>query len=551
MALDGILLHKIVQNVSNEFPARINKIYQVSNSEILFQCKTQTGRKNLIISCHSIYNRLNLTERSYPTPEEPSSFVMLLRKHLEGAIIQNIVQGHLDRWVKLECSMRNEIGDKVTRYLYIELMGKYANLIFVDSNGKIMDALKRIPPFENNRRTIQPGALFKETDIQAEKIDPFTATTVDYTRTLTSQFLGFSPFLSKEVEYRMQSGQDFVSIMEEMRDSDSIYIANMENETVFHCIPLTHLQTSSKRYSLSEGLDIVYYHKEERDRIKDLSGDIYRYVYRELKHYRQKLIKLEDSYEEACDCEKWRTYGDLLYANLHHSTKGESFIELPSFEDDMIIKIPLDPKLDIKGNAKKCFQKYNKGKKGQVHILEQLEICRDEIDYFEGIEQQLEIADFDDTKEINQELVELGYLKKKVSKIRKSKKKNILPNVKKILLPNGVTLSVGKNNLQNEALTFKLANKNDCWFHTKDYHGAHVTLDTSEPDEDTLRLAAMFAAYYSKGRNSSSVPVNYCPIRNLKRIPGAKPGMVALSNYKTIYIDPDEDIIEKVENNHQ
>ncbi len=546
MALDGILLHKIVQKIKPEFPARINKIYQVSNSEILFQLKTQTTRKNLIISCHTIYNRLNLTERSYPTPEEPSSFVMLLRKHLESATIQSIEQGGLDRYVRLECHMRNEIGDKVIRYLYIELMGKYANLIFVDSNGKIMDALKRIPPFENNRRTIQPGAMFKETEIQPDKIDPFHATTYNPELTLTKQFHGFSPFLSKEIEYRLHNDESFASIMKEIENSNTLYISNLNNEAVFHCIPLTHIQSPSKSYPLLEGLDIVYFHKEEQDRIKDLAGDIYRFVNHELKHQKQKLPKLQASYEESLDCDKWREYGDLLYANQHITTKGETSLQLPSFEDGNLVTIPLDPKLDINRNAKKCFQKYNKAKKGQVYILEQIEICQNEINYFDGIQQQLDLSSFDDAKEIQQELIELGYLKKKVSKIRKAKKKETLPKVSKITLPNGIQISFGKNNLQNEALTFKLANKTDMWFHTKDFHGAHVVVHSQELDEETLRCAAQLAAYYSKGRDSSSVPVNYTQIKTLKKIPGAKPGMVSLSTYKTIYIDPDESLIDSL-----
>ncbi|MEG0077343.1 Rqc2 family fibronectin-binding protein [Anaerorhabdus sp.] len=547
MALDGILLHKIVSEIKDEFPAKINKIYQVSNSEILFQLKTQSGRKNLIISCHTIYNRLNLTERSYPTPEEPSSFVMLLRKHLEGAIIQSIVQGGLDRYVKLECQTRNDIGDRVTLFLYVELMGKYANLIFVDSNGKIMDALKRIPPFENNRRTIQPGAMFKETEIQDGKLNPFESVTFNHEITLTKQFHGFSPFLSKEVEYRLQQDESFTSIMKEIEDSRLLYIAIIDNETVFHCIPLKHIEQKQKSYPLLEGLDTVYFHKEERDRIKDLSGDIYRFVNKELKHLRQKLPKLQSSLEESLDCEKWHTYGDLLYANLHIRTKGESKIELPSFDDDLLITIPLDPKLDIKGNAKKCFQKYNKAKKGQVYIQEQIDLCTKEIDYFEGIQEQLDISSFDDAKEINQELVDLGYMKKKVSKIRKQKKKETLPKIKKVTLDSGIQISYGKNNLQNEALTFKIANKNDMWFHTKDFHGAHVVVHATDLDEETIRTAAMIAAYYSKGRESSSVPVNYCQVRNLKKIPGAKPGMASLSTYKTIYIDPEEEFITKLE----
>ncbi|MEF9968685.1 MAG: NFACT RNA binding domain-containing protein, partial [Longicatena sp.] len=221
---------------------------------------------------------------------------------------------------------------------------------------------------------------------------------------------------------------------------------------------------------------------------------------------------------------------------------------LESFEDSSLLKIPLDPKLDIKGNAKKCFQKYNKAKKGQIFIQEQIDICQKEIDYFEGIQEQLDISSFDDAKEISQELADLGYIKKKVSKIRKNnKKKDTLPKIKRITLDNGIEISYGKNNLQNEALTFKLANKNDMWFHTKDYHGAHVVVHGQDLDEETIRTAAMIASYYSKGRSSSSVPVNYCQVKNLKKIPGAKPGMASLSTYKTIYIDPNESFILNLE----
>lgn len=548
MALDGILLSKITHEIHQYLPARINKIYQISSTEILLQLNTNQGKKNLMISCHSIYNRITLSDRSFPTPNEPSNFVMLLRKHLESSKIINITQGGLDRWVRLDCDAHNELGDSVTFYLYIELMGKYANLIFCNQDYKILDALKRIPPFESNKRTLQPGALFKEAEVQLDKENPFNASTVNTDRTLVSQFHGFSPLLAKEIEYRLPS-QSFEEIMSEIKASTSLYIHETEKDILFHCIPLTHLGQSVKK-PLLLGLDTLYVQKEEKERIRDIAGDIYRFVRRALKHQKQKLPKLIQSYEEALDCEKWREFGDYLFANQHLETKGLKEITLTSWDDTPIL-IPLDPKLDIKGNAKKCFQTYNKRKKGQLHLEEQISICKKEIAYFEGLEEQLEFTNFKDTLEINQELITLGYIKEKKVKSKKvKKKKEVLPNITKWILDNGVTLSFGKNNLQNEALTFKIAKKSDLWFHAKDYHGAHVTLDTLEPDEDTLRLAAMVAAYFSKGRYSSSVPVNYCSVKSLKKIPGAKPGMVALSSYKTIYIDPDFSLIEEFIQSH-
>lgn len=543
MALDGLLLYKIQGKIKEILPAKINKIYMISNTEIFFQLRSQGKKQNLLISCHSIYNRINITEKDYPTPEEPNNFVMFLRKHLDGATIFQVEQTDYDRYLTFSIATRNEIGDKVILYLSVELMGKYANVILYNEDKKIMDVLKRIPPFENNRRILQPGATFKLPDAQNEKLDPFTCPPLNIDIDLSRQLQGFSPLLSKEVKYRLENGQSFQQIMQEIQESDSLYITSFQEENQFHCIPLTHLQKSYKCYPIMEGLDALYYHKEEKDRIKQLTGDLFKLVRRELKHHRQKLPRLNASLEEALDCDKWREYGDYLQPYSYQVKKGQTEITFERYDGEGSITIPLDPKLDGLGNAKKYFQKYNKGKKGQVHILEQIELCEKEIEYFEGIEQQLEMASVLDAREIREELAKLGYCKSYVSKIRKKKKKENIPNITSILLENGVTLTFGKNNIQNEYLTFKFASKNDTWFHAKDYHGAHVVINTSDPDEETLRLAANFAAYFSKGQFSSSVPINYCLVKQLKRVPGTKPGFVSLTNYKTIYIDPDEEAI--------
>lgn len=542
MALDGLLLYKIQEEIKPILPAKINKIYQISNTELFFQLRAEGKKQNLLISCHSIYNRINLTAKEYPTPEEPSNFVMFLRKHLDGATIFDITQTDYDRYLTFSMATRNEIGDKIILFLSVELMGKYANVILYNEDGKILDVLKRIPPFESNRRILQPGATFRLPE-QQEKQNPFEPVALNCEESYTRQLMGFSPLLEQEVRYRMQHDESFESIMQEIQTSHELCISQVQEENQFHCIPLTHLQKPIKRYPIMEGLDILYYHKEEKDRIKQISGDLFKLVRRELKHQRQKLPRLQSALQEAQDCEKWREYGDYLQPYSYQVKKGETAITFDRFDNEGTITIPLDPKLDGMGNAKKCFQKYNKGKKGQIHLQHQIDLCQDEIEYFEGVEQQLELASFHDAREIREELANLGYCKSEVSKIRKKKKKETVPNCSSITLDNGITLTFGKNNLQNEYITFKIANKNDTWLHAKDYHGSHVIINTDEPDEATLRLAANLAAFFSKGRYSSSVPVNYCLVKQLKRVPGTKPGFVSLTNYKTIYIDPDEEML--------
>ena len=537
MALDGIILHKLITPVQDILPARVQKVYQVSTTEILFQLHGKQGKSQLFISCHSVYNRILLTNKNYPTPLEPNNFIMVLRKYLEGSTIESCFQAGLDRWCTFTVSHRNMLGDKETLRIIVELMGKYANLILVDPEDKIIDVLKRIPPFENSKRILMPNATFVPMEAQDKK-DPFKEHMVDSSVSLVKQFAGFSPLLAREAEFRMSLGQSFSSIMQSIEDSNALYVAEEHPEINFHVIPLTHLG-KVKQYPLMEGFESLYAQSEEKERIKQIAGDVYHVAKKELKHQSTKLPRLQKEYDTALDCDKYRLYGDLLYTYGITDTKGKQDIQLENYEDGKMITVPLDPKLDGNQNAKKAYTKYTKLKKGQTYLQEQIAICQNEIDYFTGVLEQLDIADFDTALEIKQELIKLGYMKEKQKSNKRKKKKESEPNITTVTSPSGISVSYGKNNLQNEYLTWHKARKEEIWLHAKEYHGAHVIIHAPEADEATLRFAANLAAYYSSGRNSSSVPVNYCKVRQLKKIPGARPGMVQLTNYKTIYIDPE------------
>ena len=540
MAFDGVFLRQVVRQLQVLNGSRINKIFQISDTEILFHLYG-LRKYQLMISCHSSYNRIHLTDRSYPTRNTPSNFIMLLRKHLEGGTIQSIEQAGLDRYLIITVASRNEIGDRILLQLYVELMGKYANLILV-SNNRIMDALKRIPPFENTRRTILPGAQFKVTDAQENKLDPFEIEDVGSDDNLFEKLVGFSPLLSEEFHYRFDQGQSYREIIDFIASSDRIYITTLANgEQLFHCLPLTHLQLPYQSMEICQGLDHIYFAREEHERIRQLTGDLFKFTRRELRKSEQKIARLQQSLQEALDCDKWRQYGDALYANLDAETKGLNSIVLSDYEGNQLT-IPLDPKLDVRGNARRCFTRYRKGATGQKYITEQLAAAKENRSYFQLLQYQLEQADFTIASEIRQELENLGYLKAKRT-VRK-KKQNTEPNYTRIEF-NGKFIYIGRNNIQNDYLTFHKAGRTDTWFHVKDMHGCHLIITTSHPTEEEIRLCAQLAAYYSKGRNSSSIPVNYTLVKNLKKIPGSRTGMVSMSQYNTIYIDIDENYLSQ------
>ena len=533
MALDGIILNKVKLDLDSKLPIRINRIAQTSKTEVVFNVHADSLRTNLVISLHSNYNHICLSNRNFTTYNDASTFVMVLRKHILNGIIYSIEQFEYDRYLLMHIRARDELYDEKEYILSVELMGKYANLILVDENNRIVDALKKIPPYENTRRTILPGAQFTLPDKQNKK-DPYTTFDVDLDCSLVEQIQGFSKLLENEIRHRLKS-QSYKEIIEEIQSSNSLYLTNVNNDIEFHSIALTHLSANSTPYPIQEGIDEVYFGKDEIERIKNISDDLYKVVKRQIKHYNTKIGKLNYSLQEAQNLQEDKNNGDLLYLYENLDQKGLKEVSITDYEgNNQTIK--LDPKLSIKDNANKYYNTYQKKRKGQTFIQEQIQIANNELEYFKSLLEQLSIANYSDALDIKEELAKYGYLRNPGSKNKKKKTINLYQT--KV---DGYTITFGKNNIQNNYLTFEYAKSYYTWFHAKQFHGSHVVVDSDSPNEKIMRICANLAAYYSQGRMSSSVPVDYCLVKDIKKVPGTKLGFVTFKNYKTIYIDPQDD----------
>ncbi|MDO4198141.1 MAG: NFACT RNA binding domain-containing protein [Erysipelotrichaceae bacterium] len=534
MALDGIILSKVKEDFEKYLPIRINRIMQTSKTEIVFNVHANQIRTNLVMNFHSNFNHICFSDKSFSTYSEPSTFVMVLRKYILNGIIDSIEQKEYDRLLLLHLHARNEFYDVKHYTLSIELMGKYANIILIDEEGKIIDALKKIPPYENTRRTILPGAVFTLPESQNKK-DPFITDDIDFEESLVKQLQGFSKTLEKEVRHRLNN-QTYKEIINDIKTSDKLYLSRIDNTYEYHIIPLTHLSDTYEEYDIQKGFDQIYNEDDEKERIKSISDDLFKIVKRQIKHYETKTEKLNASLDDALNLDFYKNCGDLLYTCENLEEKGLKEIELEDYEGNRQ-KISLDPKLSIKQNANKYYANYQKKRKGKSFIEEQIEIANNELEYFRSLYEQLSYANYTDALDIKEELGRYGFLKKYSNKNINKKKKVNLYQVK----VDGYTITFGKNNLQNSYLTFEYARSNYLWFHVKQYHGCHLVVDADEVPEKILRICANLAAYYSAGRYSSSVPVDYTLVKNVRKVKGAKPGFVTFKNYKTLYIDPEED----------
>lgn len=556
MAFDGLFTVAMINELKGLETGRISKVHQPNALEVVLHIRAKGKNEKLLFSIHPSYARVHITKESIDNPQEPPMFCMLLRKHIEGGIITRIENEGFERVITFHIESKNEIGDPVNRKLIIEIMGRHSNLVLVDGEtNKIIDGLKHLPPSVNSFRTVLPGFEYVHPPVQ-HKVNPQTVSdeeikqffsTEKTSQEVVSHFAGFSPFHAKELLYRMKSGDAinvFRSFINEVTGSANPTYLEADGKPYFSPTTITHLTGKITHYEdLSPLLDRVFFARAERDRVKQQAGDLERFIHNEINKLNTKLEKLHNDLEQASKLDQYQLFGELLMANLYQFEKGMKEVTVINYYNNDEITIPLDERKTPVENAQGYYTKYNKAKNALIRVKEQIDKTKEEIDYFEMLLNQVNQASPADIEEIREELAEEGYLKKRN---KKQKNKPVKPAPEKFISSTGIPISVGKNNKQNDYLTFKLAKKSDIWLHTKDIPGSHVVIHSNQPDETTLKEAAILSAYFSKARNSSSVPVDYTQIRHVKKPSGAKPGFVIYFEQKTLYVTPDEEVVLKL-----
>ena len=570
MSFDGLFTKSMADELKQQLKGgRINKVYQPYKNEIILTIRAAGTNHKLLLSAHPSYARVQLTNESFENPSEPPMFCMLLRKHIEGSILEDLYQIGNDRMIIFEIKGRNEIGDVSYKQLIIEIMGRHSNIILIDkTRNLILDSIKHISFAVNTHRAILPGQPYVFPPEQNKK-NPFLANEEDVLRSidfnagkldqqLVNHFAGVSPIFAKEVLY--QSGlanrttvpKTFIKLVNKIKTGDlSPSIITNDGKEAFYLFPLEHLKGEVKEFtSLSEMLDRFYYKKAERDRVKQQGQDIERFITNEKEKNVKKIKKLEATLKEAEKADQFKHYGELLTANLFAVKKGMKEIEVLDYYDESggMVVIPLDPRKSPSENAQKYFSKYQKAKNAVTITLEQIKKAQEEVAYFDNLLHQVQTASPKDLQEIREELVEGGYLRER-QKRNGRKIQNTKPLLDYFQASDGTEIIVGKNKKQNDYLTNKLAARDEIWLHTKDIPGSHVVIRSKNPSEETILEAAKLAAYFSKARHSSSVPVDFTKVRHVKKPSGAKPGFVIYDHQQTVYVTPDEELVLKLKKN--
>lgn len=541
MSFDGFFLHHMTDELRQQLLyGRIQKINQPFNQELVLQIRSNRQNHKLLLSAHPVFSRIQLTRTAFENPAVPTTFIMVMRKYLQGATIENISQIENDRILEISVSNKNEIGDNVAATLIIEIMGKHSNIILMDkASGNIIEAIKHVGFSQNSYRTILPGSSYV-TPPQTDKRNPFTISdeklfeilhTEDLSaRSLQNLFQGLGRDTAAELSQRLTS--DKLKIFRAFFTSSTQATLTSKSFT-----PILFADSQKEFPSLSQLLDAFYQDKAERDRVNQQASELIHRVENELEKNRKKLTKQEQELVATENAEEFRQKGELLTTFLHQVPNNQDQVELDNYYTSEKITIVLDKALTPNQNAQRYFKKYQKLKEAVKHLTGLIEETKETIQYLESVETALSQANLTEIAEIREELIQTGFIRRRQrEKIQKRKKPE------KYLSTDGQTIIlVGRNNLQNDELTFKMAKKEELWFHAKDIPGSHVVITGNlQPSDEVKTDAAELAAYFSKARLSNLVQVDMIEVKKLNKPTGGKPGFVTYTGQKTLRVTPNE-----------
>ncbi|WP_367300722.1 NFACT RNA binding domain-containing protein [Leuconostoc carnosum] len=561
MPLDGLFTHAIVHEFNRLIVGgRITKVHQPYPNEIVLVVRNNSTNYPVLLSAHPTYARAQITHIPYENPQTAPNFVMFLRRYLEGSKLQKIEQIDNDRIINFYVNARDELGDIQEIRLTLEMMGRHSNLFLVRENdSRILELIKHVPADQNRVRSLIPGATYVLPPAQ-NLLNPFISDlsalapmildtpSEDWPKMIQSTYQGFSRDSAislaeaiKQAGDPLNHAQEWLSHFESTQPT--LFISD-KGALSFSAFNWIQAHSSAQHFdTLGDLLDAYYIGKAERERVNQQAGSLVRVVKNELKKNKTKRKKLLATLNDAENADDLKVMGDLLITYPHLAQKGMTNVAIENYyENNNLLTIPLDPKLNGLKNAERYFTKYRKLRTAVDFVNEQLTITDAEINYFDNIIAQLEVASPKDVEDIRLELTTGGYIRAN----KKNKQKPKVSKPDKFLSSDGTLIEVGKNNLQNERLSLKQADRRDIWLHVQKIPGSHVIIHDAKPSDETLIEAAKLAAYYSKARESANVPVDYLPAGKLRKPNGSKPGFVIFEGQQTLYVTPDASLISKL-----
>ena len=547
MSFDGFFLHHLTNELQEQIEkGRIQKINQPFDHELVLTIRNNRRNYKLLLSAHPVFGRIQTTEANFQNPQNPNTFTMIMRKYLQGAVIETIQQIENDRILEIVVSNKNEIGDHIKATLVVEIMGKHSNFILIDKNEhKIIESIKHVGFSQNSYRTILPGSTYIAPP-KTKAINPF-----DISDQTLFELLQTNDLSPKNLQQLFQGlGRDTAlelsNCLKDNKLNDFRQFFSREYHPSLTEKSFSAVQFSSSHetfQSLGQLLDYYYQEKAEKDRIAQQASDLIHRVQSELEKNIKKLAKQQDELLATENAEEFRQKGELLTTYLSIVPNNQDVVVLDNYYTNQTIEISLDRALTPNQNAQRYFKKYQKLKEAVKHLKGIISDTENTITYLESVETSLNHASMEDINDIREELVETGFIKRRAHDKQHKRKKP-----EQYLASDGKTIiMVGRNNLQNDELTFKMARKGELWFHAKDIPGSHVLIrDNLNPSDEVKTDAAELAAYYSKARLSNLVQVDMIEVKKLNKPSGTKPGFVTYTGQKTLRVTPTQEKIDSL-----